>query len=90
MKSYTTARFRRLLSNLPADVQRSAKKAFRIWLANSGHPSLEFKKLQGTKTPTYSARVGIHWRVVAARSGDDYVWLWIGSHSDYDKVVASL
>ena len=90
MKSYTTARFRRLLSDLPQDVQRSARRAFKTWLADSGHPSLEFKKLHGTKRPAYSARVGIHWRAVAVRSGDDYVWFWIGSHSEYDKVVASL
>jgi len=51
---------------------------------------LEFKKLQGTKQATYSARVGIHWRALAVHSGDDYIWFWIGSHSDYDKFVSGL
>ncbi len=90
MKSRVTARFRRQLSQLPAEVQRSARCAFRSWLANPSHPALEFKKLQGTRQPVYSARIGIHWRAIAVRSGDGYVWFWIGSHSDFDKLVASL
>ena len=90
MKSRATVRFRRLLTDLPLDVRRLAKRTFKTWLADSNHPSLEFKKLHGTKQPTYSARVGIHWRALAVRNGDDYIWFWIGSHSDYDKLVSGL
>jgi len=90
MKSRATARFRNLLTELPPEVQHSAKRAFKTWLVNPSHPSLEFKKLRGTKRPTYSARVGIHWRAVAVRNGGDYIWFWIGSHSDYDKLVAAI
>jgi hypothetical protein len=38
----------------------------------------------------YSARVGIHYRAVGAVAGNDVVWFWIGSHSDYDKLLEQL
>ena len=40
--------------------------------------------------PIYSARVGISYRAVGVRDGDSLVWYWIGSHADYDKLLAQL
>ena len=40
--------------------------------------------------PIYAVRIGIHWRAVGVRTGDTVVWYWIGSHSDYDTLLASL
>ena len=90
MKSQATARFRELLAALPPDAQRLARRAFRTWLENPSHRSLEFKRLRDTREPVYSARVGLHWRALALREGDVYVWFWIGSHSEYDTIVAQL
>jgi hypothetical protein len=45
MRSSTTRSFRRRFERLPPDIQRLARKAFRLWLQNPRHPSLHFKKV---------------------------------------------
>jgi hypothetical protein len=36
----------------------------------------------------YSARVGISYRAVGVRDGNTMVWYWVGSHADYDQLLA--
>ena len=83
IRSRTTGRFREQPSRLPPRIQRAAQDAYRLWLRDLSHPGLEFKKLQG---PFYSVRIGLHWRAVAIKDRDTFVWVFIGSHADYDKL----
>jgi len=89
MKSYTTRRFRRLFASLPRHVQRQAMQAYRVFRRNSAHPGLRFKRV-GADPPMYSARVGISYRAVGVLDGETIVWFWIGSHADYNKLLAEL
>ena len=50
------------------------------------HPSLHFKQVKHEED-TWSARVGIGYRVLGIREKDRVTWFWIGSHSDYDKLA---
>ena len=47
------------------------------------HPSLHFREIDGT----WTARVGIHYRALAYQEEGVFVWFWIGSHADYDKLM---
>jgi hypothetical protein len=38
----------------------------------------------------YSVRVGKGWRAVGLLESGTMNWFWIGSHSDYDKLIAQL
>jgi len=89
MKSQRTPRFRRAYKRLHPAVQAHARKAFRMWVEAPFHPALQFKQVHPTQ-PIYSVRVGIHWRALGVRRGDSVTWFWIGSHEDYNKLVASL
>ncbi len=89
MKSHTTARFRETLAGLPAHVQRQARAAYTLFAQDPTHPSLRFKQVHETR-PIYSARVGLGYRALCVREGEDLVWFWIGSHAEYDRLVASL
>jgi hypothetical protein len=86
MQSRTTRQFWRLFSDLPFDAQRDAKRAYRLFQANRAHPGLQFKKLEG-EDDIYSARIGLEYRALAVVKKDRIVWYWIGSHSDYDRLV---
>ena len=86
MQSQTTRQFRRLLSDLPTDVQRAARRAYQLFRSNPAHPGLQFKKLEGGDN-IYSARIGLEYRALAVMKKDRIVWYWIGSHSDYDRLV---
>ena len=86
MLSRTTRKFWRLLADLPADVQGDAKRAYRLFQTNPAHPGLQFKKLEG-EDDIYSVRIGLDYRALAVVKKDRVVWYWIGSHSDYDRLV---
>ena len=51
--------------------------------ADPGHSSLRLKEIEGV----WSVRVGAHYRALAYRQNDDFVWFWIGSQGDYDKFM---
>lgn len=87
MISRTTERFRKGLENLPPQIRRQARQAYLLFRENPYHPSLHFKQIHPTK-PIYSARVSIDYRVVGLRDGDEIVWFWVGTHSDYDKLIS--
>jgi hypothetical protein len=86
MKSRTTQGFRSLLSQLPKAIRLEAKKAYRLFLDNPGHPGLQFKCVQ-KKAKVYSVRISLEYRALGTLDGDEIIWMWIGSHADYDKLL---
>ena len=89
MNSHSTERFRETLEQLPKETRRNAQEAYRLWQQDPQHPSLQFKRIHSTK-PDYSVHVGLGWRAVGLRRGDNMVWYWIGSHADYEKLISRL
>ena len=89
MKSHTTHRVREALAGLPAHVQRQARAAYKRFAADPTHPSLRFKQVHETR-PIYSARVGLGYRALCVREGEDLIWFWVGSHAEYDRLLDSL
>ncbi len=83
MNSRATPSFWRLYSELPAEVQTAAKRAFRRFQDDPRHPSLHLKKLQGFDN-VWSARVTRSYRAVGIREQRFWTWFWIGSHADFD------
>ena len=60
-----------------------AKKKFQLLKTNPMHPSLHFKKVGNF----WSVRVGINYRALAIEDGDDFIWVWIGSHDEYEEMI---
>lgn len=83
MKSRTTDRFRKLFAGLPQEIQRSAKKCYLLWKENPDHPSLHFKKIG----ELYCVRIADRWRVLGFMKDQTYIWFWIGSHEEYNKMI---
>jgi hypothetical protein len=78
------------LARLPRDVQERARAAYRRFQADPGHPVLQFKRLN-TELPIWSVRISDSYRAVGVRRNDEeIVWFFIGTHADYDKLLASL
>jgi hypothetical protein len=90
--SRTTRNFWKHYDALPQEVRRQAVRAYALWRANPSHPGLQFKCVS-EKHAVFSVRVGIHWRALgyrdAAPGEDAFTWFWIGSHADYDNLIAS-
>ena len=74
---------RLLVEQLPKSVRDLADKNYELLKSNPAHPSLHFKKVGKYR----AVRVGLQYRALAVEAGDDLLWFWIGSHSEYDKLV---
>lgn len=89
MTSYTTDGFWKLYDALPDQIRRQAKNAYRRFEQDPYYPSLELKQVHPAK-PIYSARINRDYRAVGIKSEDESIWYWIGSHSNYDNLIARL
>lgn len=84
MKSSGNSEFWRLYRRLPEHVRVQARQAYRLFISNSDHPSLRFKKLNGPGN-YWSIRFGGGYRAVCQRNGEDIVWLWVGTRQEFGK-----
>lgn len=88
MKSRATSRFWKCFELLPPEVQSLSRKNYELWQRDHHHPSLHFKKLKGGEN-RFSVRIGIAYRAIGWELPDGCVeWVWIGSHADYDHLLA--
>ncbi len=85
MNSRGTREFWALYRALPSAVREQARTAFLLFRDNPDHPSLRFKKLHG-QYGFWSVRFSSGYRAVCKRDGESVIWLWIGTHQDFDKV----
>lgn len=86
MKSVATRRFWALFHVLPGDVQELAIRSYELWRRDPRHPSLHFRRLQGTPD-RFTVRVGDHYRALGTLTADTITWVWIGTHAEYDRLV---
>lgn len=85
MKHSASSRFWRCYDALPTEVRELADKNFSLLKTDPTHPSLRFKVLSGRRL--YSVRVGLHYRALGLATNNGVHWFWIGTHSDYDRLV---
>jgi hypothetical protein len=83
MKYWTTPRFGAHDRHLPDEVRDLADKNFRLWQNDPRQPSLQFKQVSNV----WSARVRLGPRALAVEDGEDFLWVWIGSPDDYDRLI---
>lgn len=83
MTHLATPRFWDCYRALPEEIRRQADRDYELLRADPRHPSLHFKKIGNL----WSARVGLHYRALAIEDGANLVWVWIGSHADYDRML---
>ena len=81
----TTDRFWKYFYELPPPIQKIARQNFQLLKTNPKHPSLHFKKVG----KLWSARVGLSHRALAVEDGDDFIWVWIGTHDEYKLMIKS-
>ena len=79
----TTERFWQCYGSLPSEIRTLADQNFKLLKKNPRHPSLQFKKVG----ELWSARVGHAHRALAIEDGEDFIWVWVGAHDDYEKVI---
>ena len=89
MNSHANERFWEAFRGLPAQVQRRARRAYRIFRVDPFHPSLQFKQVH-PRRPIFSVRVGLGYRALGIREDEDIVWFWVGTHGEYDRLLSQM
>jgi hypothetical protein len=51
--------------------------------ADPHHPSLHFKRIG----EPWSVRADLHHRALGMEVNDGIMWIWIGTHGEYDKII---
>ncbi|MCX8090694.1 MAG: hypothetical protein N3I86_07125 [Verrucomicrobiae bacterium] len=85
MKSRTRPSFWRAYARLSETHRKAARRAFALFSVDPNHPSLRFKKLVGHER-VWSVRINAQYRAIGERQGDTIIWVWIGTHNDFDKM----
>lgn len=80
-------RFWQLYHQLPKEARELADKNFELLKSNPYHPSLHFKKVDTIKK-LWSVRIGIQYRALGVEKPDGILWIWIGTHAEYEKLLA--
>jgi hypothetical protein len=84
MKSNTLPSFWETYRKLGPDTRRRARKAYRLWVADSFHPSLRFKCINHEEN-IWSVRITLGVRSLGVLDGDTVTWFWVGDHDDYKR-----
>jgi len=79
----TTDRFWKCYGKLPEPVQKISKKNFELLKTDPSYPSIHFKKVG----KFWSARIGLDYRALAIEDGEDFIWVWIGTHDEYERMI---
>lgn len=79
----TTPQFWQLYNALPPEIRALADECFALLKADPRHSSLRLKKVGRY----WSARVGLHYRVLAKERDEGFIWFWIGPHAAYDGLI---
>lgn len=83
MKHLAANSFWKCYNALPDGVRKLADESHRLLESNPQHPSLHLKKAGRF----WSVRVGLHYRALAVENDAGLIWIWIGSHSEYDRLL---
>jgi hypothetical protein len=83
MKHRASPRFWSHYRALPDEIQQLADRGYQMLLQDPRHPSLHYKRIGRL----WSARVGLHHRALATERNEEIVWIWIGSHAEYDLLL---
>ena len=83
MNHHTSPEFWEAFEILPLEIQILARGNYEILKANPRHPSLHFKKVGDQ----WSVRIGMGYRALGLDVADGVLWIWIGTHAEYDKLT---
>ena len=83
MTHHASADFWKRYDALPDYVRALADKNFALLKSSPQHPSLHFKQVGRFR----SVRVGLHYRALGVNVDGGVLWIWIGTHAEYDALV---
>ncbi len=89
-KSKRTGKFKKLTKSLPTRIQTAMVKRYEEW-KNTGilhgfHELTDDPSYRGT----YKLELPEHYRAMAFEDNGELIWVWVGSHEDYNGIWRGL
>jgi len=84
MKIYRTERFKKQYKKLPQYIKKATKKQLGFLLSDSGHPSLNIKKMKDPRN-IWEGRITQSYRFTFQTKEDTYILRNIGTHDILEK-----
>jgi len=84
MRHFASPAFWAAYERLSDHVRELADKNYTLLKSDPQHPSLRLKKTGRF----WSVRIGLRYRALAVEVDGGLVWFWIGSHAEYDRMIA--
>ena len=84
MRHFTSPEFWLRFNELPTEIQSLARSSYELLKSDPRHPSLHFKKAGGY----WSVRIGRKYRALGKQVDGGVLWGWIGSHTEYERLLA--
>ena len=79
----TVPEFWEHLAALPEPIQRTARRNFERPRDDPSYPSLRLKRVGDF----WVARVGRGYRALAVAEDQDFYWVWIDPHDEYERLI---
>ena len=79
----TLPSFWRCYADLPEELRRRCDKQYELLITDPAHPSIQLKPVGGF----WSARVSDAYRALSLRDGNTFVWFWVGTHDEYERLL---
>jgi len=83
VKHFASPKFWTAYEALPPAIRKLADANYELLKRDPHYPSLQFKKVGRY----WSVRIGLRYRALATDVDGGYLWFWIGSHAEYDKMI---
>jgi len=80
---FASSRYWTCYDALPEDVRQQADRQFALLKSNPSHPSLHFMKVGKFRSARVIPLVGTS----ATESGNDLIWFWVGTHTEYERLI---
>ena len=78
-----TGGFWNKFNSLPIEIQDLARQQFELMKIDQMHPSLHLKRVK----TFWSVRVNQDFRALGKDFPGGIIWLWIGDHREYDRLI---
>jgi len=83
LRHFASRRFWDLYEDLATAVRELADRSFALLKSDPRHPSLHLKRVG----EFWSVRIGSHYRALGTEVPEGILWVWIGTHADYDRMI---
>lgn len=89
-RSKRTRKFKELSGSLPREIQRSMMEMFEKWKESGVLRNFAQMTITAHARRYFKLDLPAHYRAIAIEDNHNLIWIWVGSHENYNKLWTKL